>query len=426
MARLLVQLKLRLLGNALRSSTAAKAGFFVSTFFAVLLAAGTFAGLAALRGQAGSVYVTTVVFTMFAFGWLILPIFIFGLDSTLDPATLALYPLRTRPLAVGLLAASATGAWPLANLIGLLGVTVGLARGALGVLIALVAVVLQVLFCITLARFVATSLARLLRSRRGKDLAAFLIIPIFALYELFTLGGAEPDHRGQAGPGELRRCRRMDALDTAGPGRARDPGRVERPPHRCVAAPGAAWRGHRRARRAVDKVPQPRSGDGRHHHAVLGGARFGAAVRTVRPTALRPAWHGGRPVLDLPAPRAPVAHLLGHDRGHHGRRVLQHDPDTAVSGRLVAQRRLRGRGHRRVPCRLDRDDRARLLPRGDGAHRPPCAARLLLRPEPRCRRDRGAAANCHLLRARGRCRSIPWTDSWAWRWVSRGLARAWA
>ena len=129
---------------------------------------------------------TTVIFTVFAFGWLILPIFAFGLDGTLDPATLALYPLRTRPLAVGLLAASATGAWPLANLLGLLGVTVGLARGALGLLVALLAVLLQVLFCITLARFVTTSMAGLLRSRRGKDLAAFLVIPIFALYEFFT------------------------------------------------------------------------------------------------------------------------------------------------------------------------------------------------------------------------------------------------
>jgi ABC-2 type transport system permease protein len=47
-------------------------------------------------------------------------------------------------------------------------------------------VLLEVLFCITLARFVTTSMAGLLRSRRGKDFAAFLIIPIFALYEFFT------------------------------------------------------------------------------------------------------------------------------------------------------------------------------------------------------------------------------------------------
>ena len=100
MARLLVQLKLRLLRNALRSSTSAKAGFIVSLIVACLVAAGTFAGLAALRGNGASVDLTTVVFTLFAFGWLILPLLAFGLDGTLDPATLALYPLRMRPLAV--------------------------------------------------------------------------------------------------------------------------------------------------------------------------------------------------------------------------------------------------------------------------------------------------------------------------------------
>jgi ABC-2 type transport system permease protein len=185
-ARLLVQLKLRLLRNALRSSTRAKVSFVISTIAAGLVAIGTFTGLALLRGQATSVDVTAVVFTLFAFGWLMLPLVAFGLDSTLDPAALALYPLRTRPLAVGLLAASATGAWPLANLLGLAGVTVGLASGALGLAVAVVAVVLEVLFCITLSRFVTTAFAGLLRSRRGKDLAAFLFIPIVALYETFT------------------------------------------------------------------------------------------------------------------------------------------------------------------------------------------------------------------------------------------------
>src|SRR6202044_3500017 len=102
MARLLVALKLRLLRNALHSSPAVKVSFLVSTIFAVLTAVGTFVILALLRGQTASVDVTAVIFTVFAFGWLILPIFAFGLDSTLDPATLALYPLRLRPLAVGL------------------------------------------------------------------------------------------------------------------------------------------------------------------------------------------------------------------------------------------------------------------------------------------------------------------------------------
>src|SRR5579875_330822 len=185
MARLLVQLKLRLLANALRSSTPAKASFMISTAFAVLTAIGMFALLASLHGQSAAVDLTAVVFTVLAFGWLILPMLAFGLDNTLDPATMALYPLRTRQLVTGLLAASATGAWPAANVIGLLGVLIGLARG-FGILIALVAVPLQLLFCITLARLVTTSMAGLLRSRRGKDLAAFMFIPIVAGYEFFA------------------------------------------------------------------------------------------------------------------------------------------------------------------------------------------------------------------------------------------------
>jgi ABC-2 type transport system permease protein len=185
MARLLVQLKLRLIGNALRASTGAQIAFILSTLLALVVAVGVFYLLAILPGGIAGADLTTVIFCFFALAWLVLPIVIFGLDSTLDPATLALYPIRTRPLAVGMLAASATGAWPAATLIALLGVTIGLARGPLGVLIALVAVVLQVLFCITLARFVTTSLAGTLRSRRGKDFAALLFIPIFAVYEGF-------------------------------------------------------------------------------------------------------------------------------------------------------------------------------------------------------------------------------------------------
>ena len=186
MARLLVQLKLRLLTNALRASRRAKVSFIISTTFAALVAIGTFLLLAALRGGSSPVAQTGAVFTVFAFGWLLVPLISFGLDATLDPATLALYPLRTRPLAVGLLAASATGAWPLANVIGLLGVTIGIAHGGAAIVVAILAVVLQVLFCIALARLVTTGLAGLLRSRRGTDLAAFAVIPLFVLYEAFT------------------------------------------------------------------------------------------------------------------------------------------------------------------------------------------------------------------------------------------------
>ncbi|MGH3185145.1 MAG: hypothetical protein ACRDOE_25010, partial [Streptosporangiaceae bacterium] len=84
MARVLVQLKLRLLLNALRSSTAARTTFITSTFFALVVAVGGFYILALFRGLSASVDLTSVIFTAFALGWLIAPILAFGLDGTLD------------------------------------------------------------------------------------------------------------------------------------------------------------------------------------------------------------------------------------------------------------------------------------------------------------------------------------------------------
>ncbi len=87
MAWLIVELKLRSLSNAVRSSRRARIAFILSTTLAAVVAVTVFAGLAVLRGQAAAGGEATAVFTTFAFGWLVLPIFAFGLDATLDPAT---------------------------------------------------------------------------------------------------------------------------------------------------------------------------------------------------------------------------------------------------------------------------------------------------------------------------------------------------
>ena len=400
MAWLLVQLKLRLLRNALRSSTAAKVSFILSTIFACLFAVGTFAVLAALRGQSASVDLTTVIFTVFAFGWLILPILVFGLDSTLDPASLALYPLRTRPLAVGLLAASATGAWPLANLLGLLGVTVGLASGGFGLLVALLAVLLEVLFCITLARFVTTALAGLLRSRRGKDLAAFLVLPIFALYEAFT----------QVVP-RLAAEGRLTAASFAG-----------------VDA-WMRWIPPGLAAHAIQDASNGRPGAALLRLALLAAVivvlgwlwirSLGRALVTADTSTQSSAVRGGALPFGRYGLRGTVAARFWiYQRREPGSLIywgftavvmMAVSVSTilapAYPGVLLGERGLRGRLHRRLPRQLGRDHRAGLRLRGAGADRPPRDACLLLRPEHRARHDRGAAAHSDLLRPGGRGRA---------------------
>ena len=355
MARLLVQLKLRLLSNALRSSTQAKVSFIISTICAGLVAVGTFAGLAALRGHVAAVDLTTVVFTIFAFGWLILPLLAFGLDGTLDPATLALYPLRTRPLAVGLLAASATGAWPLANVIGLLGVTVGLARGGLGLFVALLAVLLEVLFCITLARFVTAALAGMLRSRRGKDFAAFLIIPIFALYEVFTQLVPKLTAEGKLTPASFAG---VDAwMRWIPPGLAAHAIQDASNGHpgtallrlallaAVIVVLGRLWIGSLgRGLVTVDTSTQSSAVRG----AALPFGRYG-----LRGTVAARFW-----IYQRREPSSIIYWCI--TGGRHGRRVRQHHPDPEVSRRIARQRGPRGRSDRRPALRFDRDERTEL------------------------------------------------------------------
>jgi ABC-2 type transport system permease protein len=91
MARLLVQLKVRLLFNALRASTGAKVAFILSTICAALVAGGVFYLLSILGGGIAAADLTTAIFCAFGLAWLIGPLVAFGLDGTLDSA-----PARSR------------------------------------------------------------------------------------------------------------------------------------------------------------------------------------------------------------------------------------------------------------------------------------------------------------------------------------------
>ena len=112
MAWVLIQPKLRLLTNAVHSSRRARCHSSSARSRADRRCRHLRGPGAAERRY--SVTLTTAIFTVFAFGWLILPIMSFGLDGTLDPAMLALYPLRTRslPSACSRPPRPARGRWP--------------------------------------------------------------------------------------------------------------------------------------------------------------------------------------------------------------------------------------------------------------------------------------------------------------------------
>lgn len=181
-------LRLALLRGALRhgpGSTGRQLGFVGGAMASGLLAVGAFAVLAGARGP-GSVPVdlATLLFTAMLAGLVLLPLLTFGSDDLLDPTRLALLPLSGRQLVTVLGAGGLVGVAPVATAIAALGLLPATGRGAASYVVALLAVVLQLLLCVGLSRACAAALSGLLRSRRGRDLgvvlAALLIIGIQA------------------------------------------------------------------------------------------------------------------------------------------------------------------------------------------------------------------------------------------------------
>ena len=131
MAWLFVRLKLCLMVGALRGpgSTPRIVGFCAAVLAGMWIIPLGFSALAAQHGKPLAVDIGVVLFTVAFAGWLLLPMLMFGTDETLDPARLALLPLRPGAMTRGLLAAALTGIGPVVTFGALLGVVAAAATG---------------------------------------------------------------------------------------------------------------------------------------------------------------------------------------------------------------------------------------------------------------------------------------------------------
>ncbi len=209
MAWLFVRLKLRLMTGALGGTggRARVVGLILAIVAGLYVMPAGFALLASLHGRRVAGDAGIVVFTAAFAGWAVLPMLAFGTDETLDPARLALLPLRRRTMITGLFAAALTGIGPVVTFVVLLGVVAAAATGPGSVAIGLVAVALELALCVAASRTLVTAFSGLLRSRRGRDLGvvagALLTFAVIganlALQRSLTGGRLEHDLRTIAG-----------------------------------------------------------------------------------------------------------------------------------------------------------------------------------------------------------------------------------
>src|SRR6266540_1519296 len=305
--------------------------------FVELVAAGGFVALAALRAVPSDVAeaVAVVGFVFLALAWALLPLLTFAADSALDPAKLVLLPLRPRQLATGLFVASCVGLPPLATLAALSGAVVGFGPAGPGLVVVVLAVVLEFALCVLAARALTTALSRWLRSRRVRDLAIVVV----------SLGALTLNLGVQVLVRSTRPSRLADLDWLRSLGRALG----WLPPGLAARAMATAGRGGRRgaaARLVVVREPASRP----HHRGALRRSAAGQQGR-------------GGPV---PAPHPPAA-AAGPPRcrGRQGPALLRQASQAAGA---VADRRAVRRHPARVPAAVPR--RAKGARRARRAGRP--------------------------------------------------------
>lgn len=190
MVGVFVRLKLRLLANGLQD-TARLVGFAVGVAVTLAMTTPATIGWLELRDHPElAADIGVVVFTAVALAWIILPLGLFGTDDTLDPARFAALPLRPRTLVTGLYVGAFAGLAPLATTAFLAGSVFGLSTGPGSMVIALLALALEVALCVAVSRALASALSGALRSRRGRDLAVLVGVLIGGSGQLAMLGAA--------------------------------------------------------------------------------------------------------------------------------------------------------------------------------------------------------------------------------------------
>ncbi len=172
----LVALKLRVMYNAFARDGKLRIGMVVMTVLSLGGATFGFWSFLQRGARPDSAAMPTLVtgFTVIFGAWVFGPLLTGGVDETLDPTRLVLFPLHRSELRRGLLAGAFVGHVPIATFIALLGVVAGFSRSPISALIIFALISALLFLAMTASRSLATVLAGAARSRRGRDVGVIL------------------------------------------------------------------------------------------------------------------------------------------------------------------------------------------------------------------------------------------------------------
>lgn len=189
MVALLVSLKLRLLRGSLRGSLSQRIGLILAALGGLGLGLSGAAGMVALRWAPADLASAVLVpaGTVLVTGWAVVPLLISGVDQTLDPARFALLPVSSRRLVPGLLLAGLVGVPGLATALVAAATVVTWSRGVVPVLLAIGSAAVGLLMCVLASRLTTTAAARVISSRRFRELGTVLSVVLLTAFALWPL-----------------------------------------------------------------------------------------------------------------------------------------------------------------------------------------------------------------------------------------------
>lgn len=178
MVATLVRLRLLVLRNSFRRSTGQLVAVIIGALygaFGLLVVLGALVGLSFAPAEVAT---TAVVLAGSAavLGWAVFPLLLSGVEQTLDPGHLAVYPIALRPLMVGMLLSGAVGVAGAATTIASLGTALPWLHSPGIALIALVTGVLGAATCIVISRAVTSVASGLASGRRFREASGLLIL----------------------------------------------------------------------------------------------------------------------------------------------------------------------------------------------------------------------------------------------------------
>ncbi|WP_125776767.1 hypothetical protein [Antribacter gilvus] len=179
----LVRLKLTLLGNTFRRSVWQTIGLIAACLYGLGVVGMLVAAVIATGSYDTEVLglVVTLGGALATLGWWLIPLFLFGVDATLDPHRFATFGIPLRTLVTGLGVAALISVPGIATLLTGLGVTLAWWRTPALLPLALLGVALGVATCVLGSRALTTALAPLLEARRSREVLAILAMVLLVM-----------------------------------------------------------------------------------------------------------------------------------------------------------------------------------------------------------------------------------------------------